>query len=46
MKSIDQPVAVHSGAPRPMLSNNNASASSGMMTKVVSGMAIMLAATP
>ena len=40
------PVSHQKGAPRPMRSNSSASTSSGMTTKVVSGMAIRLAKAP
>ena len=40
------PVSHQKGAPRPNRSNRSASASSGMMMKVVSGMAITLAKAP
>jgi hypothetical protein len=45
-KPIDQPVRVHKGAPSPTEVEQQAPASSGMMTKVVSGMATRFAATP
>ena len=44
--SSDRPHSHHKGAPSPAMSSNSAPASSGMMTKVVSGMATMLAKTP
>src|SRR3569623_3602757 len=40
------PVTHHNGTPSPMASNASASASAGMMTKVVSGIATMLASAP
>ena len=40
------PVSHQAGQPRPARSSSNASASSGMMTKVVSGIAMMFASAP
>ena len=44
--SIDAPHSHHSGWPQPATSSSSAPASSGMITKVVSGMAMMFAPTP
>ena len=44
--SIEIPHNHQKGAPNPSGSNASAAASSGMMTKVVSGIAMMLAPTP
>ena len=43
---IAMPVAAQMGAPQPKASSNNAPASSGIMIKVIRGMAIKLANTP
>ncbi|MCY1172843.1 hypothetical protein D9M73_129870 [compost metagenome] len=45
-RSSDRAVAHQNGAPAPMQSNSNASASSGIVTKVVSGIATILATAP
>ncbi len=45
-RSIESPVKYQSGAPSPAASSSKAPASSGMMTKVVNGMAMRLAPIP
>jgi hypothetical protein len=45
-RSIEPPHRNHSGLPRPIESSSSEAASSGMITNVVSGMAMMFAPTP